>query len=210
MKDKGETQEILPLKNEWKYTIIGMSGSGKTTLEDFLIKHTQFSVPEVIVDPVGHYIKSEKFGVVGYYRNKLVVKIYTPKALDLLVKHFFPKPFFFWIDEADQYFPVREQIQNYFYSFRWLKEGRNFGEGGLFVAQIVGQLNKNVLTNSQMIFLFTLRNRGSIDYVTHITDITKEEILSLKRYEFLVYNQLTGEKLGVYTLKRKRELVRVR
>ena len=193
----------LKIKQSEKIVIIGMSGSGKTTLGKWLIKNLKMK-NKIIIDPVGQFIQSPKVaGYLGTWEKIPVFKVFSTEALNVFLSKIFAKdPFFLFLDEADQYIPAHYiTITNYTFIFRYLKEGRNFNEGGILIAQLLSQLNKQAFTNSQWLIFFKLNNRSSLDYLHSMLPFDVYKLDSeLKKYEFYLINLAESELLGKYRL----------
>ncbi|MEM0174322.1 MAG: hypothetical protein QXI16_07445 [Sulfolobaceae archaeon] len=187
------------IRQEHKIVIVGQSGAGKTYLGKWLFRRLQFS-PKIAVDPVGALLRCDSIGYCGYskYYKAHIFKFFSAEALNKFLGHFFGKSFFLFLDEADSYIPSHSlSIQKFFYTFRWLKEGRNFSEGGILISQLVGQLNKQAFTNSQWLIQFNLNNVSSIKYLRSLGIPVKEQ---LPPYHFMLYDLMNSRELGVYTL----------
>ncbi|MEM3858595.1 MAG: ATP-binding protein [Candidatus Micrarchaeaceae archaeon] len=193
----------LAIDQSHKVVIVGQSGSGKTYLGKWLFKNLKMK-NKIAVDPVGAILSCEKIGYCGYSKEYKahVFKLFSPDGLEKLIKAMWGKEFYLFLDEADSYIPLSNfSIQSQFWVFRWLKEGRNFREGGILISQLVGQLNKQAFTNSQYLVQFNLNNVMSVKYLRSLGITVREK---LPPYHFMLYDLMNSQDLGVYTLKQNK------
>jgi DNA helicase HerA-like ATPase len=84
----------------------------------------------------------------------------------------------------------------------FFKEGRNYNHGGMFTVQRIGRLNKEILSNSQYIFMFKLNNKSDLEYLNAILPYDAK-ILSqqLKQHEFYIIDMMNSELIGKFIIK---------
>jgi hypothetical protein len=200
-----------------KISVIGYSGSGKSTLLGFFIKEiSKEKMNVVIVDTTSKFSENKGIRYTGKLKcknnnpNSLCLKIQTEEGLERLLKNINDqdnKKIFLIVDEIDQYTDTHSLLPE---TRLFFQQGRNYKHGGVFVVRQVGRLNKDILSNSQYLFLFKIFNKNDLMYLNSITGMNLQDmIIGLGAHDFFIIDLVNTKVIGKYILKNKNKIVEV-
>ncbi len=145
-------------------TVLGKRDAGKTTLAEALLRSMQVPAEHVVlVDPQGSF--SARTGIVRYNVDA------EDADIGVLLKHFLDEAEqgkggkFFVVDEADRYMGVLSvQGGQGGELFRLVNVSRGWGCGVLLIAHGSNVVSKNVLEQSDVVFIANVTTPGGLDY----------------------------------------------
>lgn len=192
-----------------KIVIVGYSGAGKSTLMEYLIKEMSIrKMNMIIVDTTTKFSFRKPIRYKGRLKckynnpNAICVKIQNDKDLEQIIKGINDKdrlPISLVVDEIDQY---TDTYGLEFETSLFFQQGRNYDHGGLFSIRQIGRLNKQILSNSQVLLLFKIYNKSDIDYLSNVIGIdVRNMVLELKPHEFFIVDLTNSIVIGKYILK---------
>lgn len=183
----------LRLKSDGIYIIIGTRGSGKTTLAKWLIDLLRkYDVKILVYDYLKEYGNLKSNNVEIHYANLHDEKDFD-KVLERILKN---GNIFFVVEEADKFFNVRENLTGN--KSELIHRGRHYGIGGLFITRRIANLNKDVVSQADLIFSFYQFLPNDIEYLREFIGDYVYQLTKLKEHEFMIWNRLTLE--GAYKL----------
>ncbi len=200
---------MILIEYDKKIVIVGYSGAGKSTLLGFFIKKiAKAKFFAVIVDTTSKFSRLKHIRYKGktecLYKNpnSVCIKIQSEEDLENIIKNINDKdrlPMLLIVDEIDQFTDVHSLMPE---TSLFFQQGRNYRHGGIFTIRQIGRLNKQILSNSQILILFKIYNRNDIEYLCSITGMDlRQEINELKPHEFFIIDLTNSENLGKFILK---------
>lgn len=177
--------ENVNFSNTDKIIIAGKSGSGKTVLMRSLIKGNEPIYTELIRNKyhvTKVFIKIDPLNQFGGQYVRYGDRVTYDK---ILLGMFKTAPEFIVTDEADQFFPNRVSLSNVENDF--IQIGRPSKLGGMFITRRLAELNTNLVSNANKLFLFRMWSSADIKYLENCS-IKKEAINivgNLNPYQFL-------------------------
>lgn len=204
--------ETIPIDISNKICIIGYSGAGKSTLLEYLIRKLNFN--KIIIDTTNKFTKKVKIRYKGmlipkkYIKNAVAYKIQNENDLDIICRNindYESVPVFLVVDEIDNFTDTHSLSPEF---MLYIQQGRNYNHGGVFTVRQVGLLNKQILSNSNYLFLFKIFNKSDIDYLCSITGMNlREPINRLSSHDFYVIDLVNSKILYHAILEKKQKMV---
>ena len=193
-----------------KIVLCGYSGAGKSTLLDYFIKNIAKSkLNSVIVDTTSKFSHRKNIRYKGKTKckyanpNSVCIKIQTELDLEKIIKNINDKdntPMLLIVDEIDQYTDTHSLMPE---TSLFFQQGRNYDHGGIFSIRQIGRLNKQILSNSQILILFKIYNKNDIDYLTSAIGIDVSDLVyDLKPHEFYIVDLTNSIIIGKYILNK--------
>lgn len=175
----------LSFSNTDKILIVGKSGSGKTVLMRALIEANEPIFTSLVQQKYGvtkQFIKIDPLCQFGGQFIRYGDRVSYDR---ILTKMFTSPPEFIVTDEADQFFPSKVTLSNVENDF--IQIGRPSGLGGMFISRRLAQLNINLVSNANKIFIFKLWAGADLKYLANCN--FKPEVIDivsrLEPYHFL-------------------------
>lgn len=189
--------------------LVGPRDSGKTTMAAVLVQGP-LNVPKprlIAAGPVPTI--AERLGVPWYKVSRLDRKGADAffSGLERSDAHFFLA-----LDEADSFLGAAQ-----FYSQplqEWVRDNRNFGQGGLFIGHSIGEVAKSYLNNCDLIFFARQSTPGTREwlkkYASDEVEDIDEIVANLGKHKFLVWAPNNNPKcLGIAIANPETNEVRV-
>ena len=167
-----------------KILIAGKSGSGKSTLMIELIKYLEPIYQEMTSRQLGIKKSFIKIDPMMQF-NGIPIRYGDRTANDEILKKMFQTaPEFIIEDEADGFFPNKLTLSSVESDF--INIGRPCGLGGMFITRRLSNLNTNLVSNANKIFMFKLWQSADLRYLYNSNFGDFIPIVSrLEPYEFL-------------------------
>jgi hypothetical protein len=164
-----------------------MRGMGKTYLSVKIAeKLAQKGGYVLLIDPTGAY---EQYPELRRFKNLGIfeVDILEENKINAILSFAFSHKGFVIIDEASE-FP----FSKYGLLRDLVMRARNWGCGYLAISRASAELHKAYINNSTYTFIFYLRENNALKYLEQNLDVDRQEITSLKKYEFIIayYSQI--------------------
>ncbi len=177
--------------------MVGPRDSGKTTMAAVFIQGP-LAVPKERIIAAGPVPTiAERLGVPWYKVSRLDRK--GADAFFSGLEHS-DAHFFLALDEADSFLGAAQYYSQPLQE--WVRDNRNFGQGGLFIGHSIGEVAKSYLNNCDLIFFFRQSTPGTREWLKkyasdEMADID-EVVANLGRHQALVWapNQ-TPKCLGI-------------
>ncbi len=175
----------ISFSNTDKILIVGKSGSGKTVLMRALIKANEPIYTQLVQEKyhiTKQFIKIDPLKQFGGQYIRYGDRITYDRILSGMFK---TAPEFIVTDEADQFFPNKVSLSNVENDF--IQIGRPSGLGGMFISRRFAQLNTDLVSNANKLFIFKFWSGADFKYLSNCN--IKPEAISalenLKMYQFL-------------------------
>jgi DNA helicase HerA-like ATPase len=173
--------------------ICGMARQGKSTLLKVHLKQLPRGTTVVLWDPNGQHGDLEVSGGFKRYRGgefegkvRYVPRDGSPQEFDVIVAQAMRQGNVVVAVEEAQEVMSSSATQ---VVMRWLRTGQNRGVTYWAVTQIPAQCRDSVLSNAHYVYVFKLRRPDDTGYVAGWLAIPREEISSLKKFEYIATSQ---------------------
>lgn len=182
-------------------TVLGTRGTGKSTLARRI---SAMWPRKIIIDPVEDWTDGKAFSNFNSFSNELINLKKENKKDFKLIFRFDPdcdnnEEVFNHVLRLAYHFKnvqvIIDEVQLFsspHFASKYLKNnlfiGRHNGISMLPITQRPGQLNKNILAQSQHVFCGQLHEKNDLNVVSEFMNIPREEIINLKKGEFFWFS----------------------
>ncbi len=187
--------------------LVGPRESGKTVTASILIQMLSPKERLICAGPVP--TMAERLGVPWYKVSRLDRKgadaFFT--GLERSDAHFFLA-----LDEADSFLGASQYYSQPLQE--WVRDNRNFGQGGLFIGHSIGEVAKSYLNNCDLIFFFRQSTPGTREWLKKYASDEMEDIdevvATLPKYTALVWAPNSNPKcLGIAKADLESKTIRI-
>lgn len=199
-------QELIPNRND-RAVFIGATGCGKTTLARYLLNDSK--KPYVVVYDAKHSENISEWKEFKFFDDfgeivdsKTPKQIYRPSIYEMQDAQsqdaFFEWVYFrrntrLYVDEA---YALLGGTNPSFHLQACLTRGREKGISTFISTQRPKRIPLITLSESEHFYIFRLTLNEDKERVYELTNISIQEQIELRPYEFIYYNALTGHKTG--------------